>query len=185
MVVVELMISNYYFVWNKKLSQEICQKLINLGKENWTRAEVDNKSIAAIRKSDIAWTEEQWVFDLISPYMFTANERAGWKYNIVATKDCQVTRYTKDGFYDWHIDGMGSHNELHNDGNTRKLSMSIILNSDYEGGDFEMRGLKDKVPRLKEGSIIVFPSFLEHRVTPVTEGIRYSLVTWFVGPPYV
>jgi PKHD-type hydroxylase len=63
--------------------------------------------------------------------------------------------------------------------------MSIILNSDYEGGDFEMRGLKDKVPRLEEGSIIVFPSFLEHRVTPVTEGIRYSLVTWFVGPPYV
>ena len=72
-MVVEFMISNYYYVWNKKISHEICQKLINLGKENWTRAEVDNKSIAAIRKSDIAWTEDQWVFDLISPYMFTAN----------------------------------------------------------------------------------------------------------------
>ena len=179
------MISNYYFVWNKKLSHEICQKLINLGKENWTRAEVDNKSIAAIRKSDIVWTEEQWVFDLISPYMFTANERAGWKYNIVAAQDCQVTRYTKDGFYGWHVDGIGSHTELDGEGNTRKLSMSIILNSDYEGGDLEMRGLDNQVPRLEEGSIIVFPSFVEHRVTPVTEGIRYSLVSWFVGPPYV
>ena len=177
--------SNCYFAWNKELSHEICQKLINLGKGNWNSAAVVDKSIVDVRKSDIVWTKEQWVYDLIIPYMFTANEQAGWKYNIVAAQDCQVTRYTKDGFYGWHIDGIGSHNELDGDGNTRKLSMSIILNSDYEGGDFEMRGLKNKVPRLEEGSIIVFPSFLEHRVTPVTKGIRYSLVTWFVGPPYV
>ena len=117
--------------------------------------------------------------------MFDANEQAGWKYNIVAAQDCQVTRYTKDGFYNWHTDGMGSHNDLDNEGTTRKLSMSVILNSDYEGGDLEMRDLENKIPRLEEGSIIVFPSFVEHRVTPVTEGIRYSLVTWFVGPPYV
>ena len=61
----------------------------------------------------------------------------------------------------------------------------IDLNFDFEGGDFEIRGKDDRVPKLEEGSIIVFPSFLEHRVTPVTEGIRYSLVSWFVGPPYV
>ena len=180
-----------YYGWNKELSHEICQKLINLGKENWTRAEVDNKSIAAIRKSDIVWTNEQWVYDLIIPYMNFANERAGWKYNIVAAISCQVTRYTKDGFYSWHRDGMGSHGEVHDKpnnkflhDNTRKLSMSIILNSNFEGGDFEIRGL-DKVPRLKEGSIIVFPSFMEHRVASVTKGIRYSLVAWFVGPPFV
>lgn len=174
----------YYYAWNKELSHEICQKIINLGQGNWNSAAVVNKS-DDVRKSDIVWTKEQWVYDLISPYMFTANERAGWKYNIVAAQDCQVTRYTKDEFYNWHTDGMGSHNEVENDGNTRKLSMSIILNSNFEGGDFEMRDLENKIPRLEEGSIIVFPSFVEHRVTPVTEGIRYSLVTWFVGPPYV
>ena len=124
-------------------------------------------------------------YDLIEPYVLTANEHAGWKYDIVAAESCQVTRYTKDGYYSWHRDGMGSHNELHNDGNTRKLSMSIILNSDFEGGDFEMRGLKDKVPRLEEGSIIVFPSFMDHRVVPITKGIRYSLVAWFLGPPFI
>jgi PKHD-type hydroxylase len=37
----------------------------------------------------------------------------------------------------------------------------------------------------KTGSVIVFPSDTEHRVTPVTKGIRYSLVAWFLGPPYV
>ena len=177
--------SNCYFAWDKELSHEICQRLINLGQGNWNSAAVVNKSVVGARKSDIVWTKEQWVYDLISPYMFTANEQAGWKYNITAAQDCQVTRYTKDGFYNWHIDGMGSHSEVQDDGNTRKLSMSVILNSDYEGGDFEMRGLDNQVPRLEEGSIIVFPSFVEHRVTPVTEGIRYSLVTWFVGPPYV
>ena len=176
--------SNCYFAWDKELSHEICQKLINLGKGNWNHAAVVNKS-DDVRKSDIVWTKEQWVYDLITPYMFTANEQAKWKYNIVAAEDCQITRYTKDGFYGWHVDGTGSHTELDGEGNTRKLSMSVILNSDYKGGDLEMRDLENKVPRLEEGSIIVFPSFVEHRVAPVTEGIRYSLVSWFVGPPYV
>jgi len=181
---------NKYLCWEKELSHEICQKLINLGQGNWNSAAVVNKSVVGARKSDIVWIKEPWVYDLISPYMFIANEEAGWKYNILGAQDCQVTRYTKDGFYGWHIDGMGSHNELQRidsecEGLTRKLSMSVVLNSDYEGGDLEMRDLESKIPRLEEGSIIVFPSFLEHRVTPVTEGIRYSLVTWFIGPPYV
>ena len=122
--------------------------------------------------------------------MLAANERAGWKYNIVAAQSCQITRYIKDEFYSWHKDGIGSHHEVHNrpdnkflHGNTRKLSMSIILNSNFEGGDFEIEGLPN--PTLKEGSIIVFPSFTRHRVAPVTKGIRYSLVAWFVGPPFV
>ena len=53
--------------------------------------------------------------------------------------------------------------------------------------DFEIYGLDDdnKIPTMKEGSIIVFPSFINHRVAPVTKGTRYSLVAWFVGPPFV
>ena len=121
--------------------------------------------------------------------MMSANEQAGWKYDIVAAESCQVTRYIKDGFYTWHKDGMGSHNEVYDNpdnefrhGNTRKLSMSIILNSDYEGGAFEF--VDEEVTDLGTGSIIVFPSFLMHKVSPVTKGVRYSLVAWFVGPPF-
>ena len=75
------------------------------------------------------------------------------------------------------------------DGNVRKLSMSVILNNDFEGGDFEFASYsKEKceitpIPA-STGSIIVFPSSMEHRVTPVTSGIRYSLVCWFLGPPF-
>ena len=187
-----------YSCWNEIIPHKICQKLIKLGKGKWNQATTygskeENKSLDNVRKSDVVWINDQWVYDLIWDYMLIANESAGWKYNIVAAEPCQVTRYTKDGFYTWHKDGIGSHGEvidapdnklLH--GNVRKLSMSIVLNSDFEGGDFEISRLDDenKVPRLEEGSIIVFPSFIEHRVAPVTKGIRYSLVAWFVGPPF-
>ena len=182
------MIYENYWYWEKEISHEICQKIINLGKEKWERAiTIDKEVTDKNRKSEVAWIKEQWVYDLIWGYMMSANEQAGWKYDIVAAESCQVTRYTKDGFYTWHKDGMGSHKEVNNEpdnkflhDNTRKLSMSIVLNSDFEGGDFEM----NEVLKLEEGSIVVFPSFIDHRVTPVTKGIRYSLVTWFVGPPF-
>ena len=194
------MIQYYNFwYWDKIIPHEICQKIIQLGEGEWSQAETfgsveDNSPLSNVRKSDIVWINEQWVYDLIWGYMLTANKIAGWKYNIKAAENCQVTQYTKGGFYVWHNDGTGSHHERLNrvgnrflHGNTRKLSMSIVLNSTYEGGDFEMMGLDDtsKVPRLEKGSVIVFPSFMVHRITPVTKGTRYSLVAWFVGPPFV
>ena len=190
------MVRNDAWCWNKELPHKTCQKLIKLGEEKWeqakTFASAKGKISDDIRKSDVVWIRDQWVYDLIWPWMVTANEEAGWKYDIIAAADCQLTRYTKDGFYIWHKDGMGSHYEVHDEpdnkflhGNVRKLSMSIILNDEYEGGDFEIIGLKEPLPRLEKGTIIVFPSFIEHRVIPVTKGTRYSLVAWFVGPPIV
>ena len=183
--------------WHKDISHKICKKLIKLGKGKWDQAQTlgsgqENKTLTGVRNRDIVWANDQWVYDLIWDYMSTANEQAGWKYNIVAAENCQVTRYTKDGFYTWHKDGMGSHNEVHNEpdnkflhGNARKLSMSILLNSNYEGGDLEIRGVEANELPSGEGSIIVFPSFIQHRVAPITKGIRYSLVSWFVGPPFI
>jgi PKHD-type hydroxylase len=76
----------------------------------------------------------------------------------------------------------------------RKLSMSVQLSKpkDYEGGDlkFNLRGLDSQngdtvmspPPEFKQqGSIVVFPSFLWHKVEPITKGIRYSLVMWAIG----
>ena len=180
-----------YWYWDKEISHKTCQKLIKLGKGKWDQAQTFG-SLDDIRKSDVVWITDQWVYDLIWPYMISANDEAGWKYDIVGAEGCQITRYTKDGFYSWHRDGMGSHNEVNDKPdnkilheNTRKLSMTIVLNSEFEGGDFELRDLDVRVPRLNEGSSIMFPSFIHHRVTPVTKGIRYSLVTWFVGPTFI
>ena len=180
----------YYYYWDGALTHEICQRIINLGKGKWEEGKVGNKDeVDDTRKSDIVWIDDQWVYDLIWPYMESANESAGWKYEIATAESTQLTRYKETGYYTWHADGIGSHNEVYNNpdnkfrhGNTRKLSMSIILNDDFEGGDFEIHG--EDIPKLPKGSIIVFPSFMDHRVTPVTKGTRYSLITWFVGPPF-
>ena len=56
--------------------------------------------------------------------------------------------------------------------------------NDYEGGDFEFRDGKnvDLFNAKERGTIIVFPSLLYHRITPLTKGNRYSIVGWVVGP---
>ena len=148
------------------------------------------------RISEVFWTSEQWVYDLIWPFMMRANEEAGWRYIIEAGAECQLTRYREGSFFNFHRDGFGDHlsvydtpnNEFIN-GRVRKLSMSVILNDDFEGGNFEFASYnKEKciiTPiKAKRGDVIVFPSAMEHRVTPITKGMRYSLVVWFVGPPF-
>ena len=93
----------------------------------------------------------------------------------------QVLRYdgSDKGFYDWHMDqGLRDATAL------RKLSLTIQLSnaSLYEGGGLEMRlGREvDYMPR-EQGSGVLFPSFILHRVAPVTRGVRYSMVVWFTG----
>ena len=65
-----------------------------------------------------------------------------------------------------------------------------MLNDNFDGGAFEFASYNKEecviTPiEASSGSVIVFPSSVEHRVSPVTKGTRYSLVTWFVGPPFV
>jgi PKHD-type hydroxylase len=63
----------------------------------------------------------------------------------------------------------------------RKVSTVCLLNdpSEFEGGEFELEG--DRVFKMKQGSVISFPSFLRHRVKPVTSGNRMSAVCWILG----
>jgi len=93
--------------------------------------------------------------------------------------ELQLARYdsSDQGFYGWHTDFSGVRP-------LRKLSITIQLSSgeDYEGGDLEL--LYDTEPyRLdrSRGTFLVFPSFMTHRVTPVTRGTRWSLVAWIGG----
>ena len=180
-----------WWYYPKEISKDVCQKIINLGKDKWETGRGPSGKIIKDRKSEVYWTTEQWLYDLIWPYMLNANEQAGWNYDITSAETMQLTKYVKKGYYNWHYDGIGSHKETINEpgnkflhGNARKLSMSLVLNSDFEGGNFKLFGWDDKMPKLSQGSIIFFPSFLIHRVTPVKQGTRYSLVSWFLGPPF-
>lgn len=101
----------------------------------------------------------------------------------------QYTEYEGEGSnYDWHVDIvfgeiMPKGMEL-----MRKISGSLILSnpSEYKGGNFEiMIGGQSIEPIVqKRGSIIFFPSFVMHRVAPLTEGKRKSLVFWVMGPKF-
>lgn len=96
--------------------------------------------------------------------------------------DMQLTRYAEGQLYGWHAD-------LAKQGNSRrKLSVSVLLNppSEFEGGDlqfFESDEHRPTVP-LRLGDAAIFPSWYKHQVTPVTRGVRWSLVSWWTGPPF-
>jgi PKHD-type hydroxylase len=68
------------------------------------------------------------------------------------------------------------------------LSVSAVLflsnPKDYEGGAFEFEDLQTQIDKPTQGSIIVFPSYVKHGVTPVTSGERYTAVCWAMGPAF-
>ena len=85
------------------------------------------------------------------------------------------------GFYDWHMD---CDVNMQHEPPVRKISMTLLLNdpSEFEGGHLELMA-PGRFAQLKQGHAIVFASFINHRVQPVTRGMRQSLVVWFGGKP--
>ncbi len=206
--------TNEWYIFDGALDKKTCNKIKRLARNNWQESSVDTskgitdeerktgkkgdyKPDPKIRISDVAWVTDQWVYDTIWPFMQEANQEAGWRYHIKAAESMQITRYRKGGFYSFHRDGNGDHLSTYNNpknafmhGHVRKLSMSVVLNDNFEGGAFEFAsyGKEECVITPIEasaGSVIMFPSTMEHRVAPVTKGIRYSVVCWFLGPPFL
>ena len=117
-----------------------------------------------------------------------ANANSGWNFKIDTAEAMQLTKYPKAGHYHFHQDGNGvqTFDEPKNqylNNKARKISMSIILNNEYEGGEFEFFG-DPQLIKEKKGTILTFPSYQVHRVRPITKGTRYSLVVWFLGEPF-
>ncbi len=102
--------------------------------------------------------------------------------DIRITENAQFTEYPEGGFYDWHMD---CDVNMQHEPPVRKISMTLLLNdpSEFEGGHLELMA-PGKFAELKQGHAIIFASFLNHRVNPVTKGIRQSLVCWFGGKPF-
>ena len=154
------------------------------------------KELYSKRDSNISWLSQVWIYKNIVPYVKQAMDRFEWNYEINRAESCQFTTYYPGQFYDWHQDSFVDRKIIDQyKGNNRKISASVILNdpSEYEGGDlqFHMRNNDspeklnvEKVPFKDQGTVSVFPSFVYHRVLPVTKGVRYSLVMWLQGPDW-
>tara|TARA_R110002012_G_scaffold321723_1_gene550944 strand:+ start:1440 stop:2015 length:576 start_codon:yes stop_codon:yes gene_type:complete len=118
----------------------------------------------------------------------TTTNNANFGFDINQLQALQFSIYDSKykGKYDWHQDIQWTSDELYH----RKLSVVIQLSepNEYVGGNFEIQNSEftkqEKTDMKQKGSVIVFPSFLTHRVTPVTKGKRKSLIGWLVGPKF-
>ena len=201
----------YYWYFQSVIPPKICDDIIEYGKSQQEQialtggydpekvSEDDIKDVSKKRKSNIVWMNDRWIYNEIHPYIHTANKNAGWNFQWDFSESCQFTKYKLDQFYDWHCDSWSKPynrpEEPDRHGKIRKLSVTISLSdeNDYEGGDFEFDFRNDDKgsnhPQLckeirQKGSVVVFPSFVWHRVKPVTSGTRYSLVIWNLGWPF-
>ena len=144
-----------------------------------------------IRLSRIAWIPAEepfaWIFEKLAGVVRRANRV--YDFDLIGfTEDLQYTEYDGAGaHYVWHQDGLDGELAV------RKLSLVVQLSDPdgYDGCDLEFFAMhgEDAVPDWtaklrRRGSVIVFPSYEFHRVTPLLSGIRRSLVSWVGGPPF-
>jgi len=137
------------------------------------------------RITTISWIpfkEMPEMYDQVNVFIQKANRNHFGFDNIQITENAQFTEYPKGGFYDWHMD---SDVNMQHEPPVRKISMTVLLSPEnqFEGGDLELMA-PGKYAKLKQGHAICFASFLNHRVAPVTRGVRQSLVMWFGGTPF-
>ncbi len=139
----------------------------------------------ALRKTAILGLEHnathQWLYDRISKYAIQQNNERYFFDIRGIFESLQLMDYGAGDFFDWHLDFGGGFSSV------RKLSVTVQLSdpNDYEGGDLQFMSNKDIVsaPRT-QGTVIIFPSFVIHRIAPITKGQRRSIVGWISGPPY-
>ena len=175
-----------FHIWQSALSKQQINEILNLVDNNSLfNAPVfsSSKSIQKKRSSKICWVNESWVQELLWEYILEANKKT-FHVDVINKSEIQFTEYRSDegGKYDWHHDVNWNAQE----GLDRKLSISIQLSdkTDYLGGDFEFEEINSSMDFKGIGTIIIFPSYLRHRVTKVTSGTRCSLVAWFYGPSW-
>ena len=126
-----------------------------------------------------------WIFNRLNELINIANERY-YGFDLVGYEAIQYSTYDSSelGKYDWHIDSLMGSLDYQFGGLHRKLSMTLLLDDNFEGGEFEIKVSDPETIHCPRGRAIFFPSFLLHRVKPVTKGTRRSLVIWVLGPKW-
>ena len=204
-------LEHYYWCFPKIVSERICDDIVKYalslkdrmavtGQQD--REKLDRTQLKDLKKkrdSNIVWLNERWILNEIQPFVDQANKNAGWNFQWDWTESCQFTKYSKGQYYDWHSDSWPKaynnpgNPSLH--GKNRKLSATLSLSDEksYKGGEleFDFRHVereKQKTQMCKEvkpkGSLVVFPSDVWHRIKPIKQGYRYSLVIWNLGWPF-
>ena len=176
------MVRQNWQMYSKIIPEAVVDDIVKtIGKT--VEASTFNNSVEDVRKSRVAWIKDKRILDLLYDYVDVAN-RVAFNVHIYKKADIQFTEYlaTEGGHYNWHHDIDWDRN----DGLDRKLSITVQLSSpdEYQGGDFMFSECQSPSQAKEKGTVLIFPSYLLHKVTPVTKGIRKSLVAWFEGPKW-
>jgi len=198
---------NFYYYYQKALSPRFCEHIIKYGlrhetkraltgyKTNASFNEGDKDQLKLLKKkrdSQVVWMDDPWILREIRPWLVKANKESGWNFQWDGSEAFQFTQYDKDQYYDWHVDSFDPGDDQKK---TRKISLTLTLSKpeEYKGGELEFSFPTAGSPRPKfrvcseikdQGSIVFFPSFVLHRVKPITKGRRHSLVCWHIGDPF-
>jgi PKHD-type hydroxylase len=180
--------SNYYW-FDKVFSPEDLSNIDNL--QNLYPYHLgttvgNDENADQIRKSKVKWIHHDehssWLYDRIQTMVLEANQVFQFQLNSIIDSIQYTEYYNNGGHYGWHMD-IGPHPINH-----RKISVTIQLSNpdEYEGGDLELwTGVGQVLAPRSQGCAVLFPSFMHHRITPVTKGTRKSLVLWIGGGSYM
>ena len=126
---------------------------------------------------------EDWFAYMLYGLGVHANMHCKWGFEINSRESVQFAHYGPGQHYDWHVDTF-----LLSPGTTfdRKVTVVCLMSdtSEFEGGELWLKFLGEYTGPLVKGSVIAFPSFVEHRVTPVTSGLRATATMWLTGPKF-
>lgn len=177
-----------FAIWSNGFTDEEIQKIIDIGElREFQKARVGRSDLNTdIRDTDIVWIEPspetEWIYHRMVSIAHRVNHDK-FGFDLDHFQVFQYSKYKLDGHYDWHKDaGPGSER--------RKLSFVLAMTdpADYEGGELciNTAGAQEKAHcmKIRKGDIVVFPAWAPHIVTPVTSGLRITLVAWAGGPRF-
>ena len=164
------------------VDDKFIQSIIDVGKnQKLEEANIGGQSNTSnnIRSTKISWIMDKTILLTLKDKMLEINKSKNWNYDVTDMFPFQYSVYHENDHYDWHVDTGSAYLKQ----KERKISFSLILNDNYEGGELEFKDSnKNMSLDLNKGDMVTFPSFLEHRVKPVLNGTRISLVGWMLGP---
>lgn len=177
-------LGSYYSVLNiftKEECDRIVREYVNKCVSSGT---VQNGNARSSKNYFIKHSEEtDWIYMRLASLVEYFNTEK-FKFNLDKQfQNIQFTKYEKGDYYKWHVD-VGPSPETC----IRKISLSVQLSDEktYSGGDLQFGNLDEEslTASREKGSATLFPSIIRHRVTPLTDGTRYSLVAWAIGAPF-
>ncbi|HEY5701564.1 MAG TPA: 2OG-Fe(II) oxygenase [Gammaproteobacteria bacterium] len=176
---------------NSRLSPEQCRQVI--GWSDWLKPE-EGKTVASpndgnefdkmrsVVQYGIPIQEETtWLYDRLLGVVATVNQNSGWNFEIAGFfRPLNLLHYQgeREHFYNWHIDIVAGNESA------RKISVSVQLSqpNDYDGCDLEINNGDHILTTPRDhGAVVMFPSYMLHRVTPIRKGERWAVVGWVQG----